>query len=696
MRSTIIRRRCASVVRLQLAESTQQQHYNSTTTSTTTAPPHSYLTDPLYPSSFHFTTLAAVVLGPTIRAPSTAGIDLTSDKTHIDTALGSSAQTAIIMNTDTPLFNLPNELFYNILSRLPPQDLALLSATCRVLYHHASDDRLWQAIVQDNVPGIDVASATLPLPITSFRELFLAHHPHWFLPRHKVWIGSESMAGKIVITRYDPRRACIEGYQLLAVKKDGPTGSPEVSALAEHDLFVSESDANADLNNQTVHVFSFEPDIHIHLDRPILNLDPWLAAPAQEQHDDAGPKFTFVNQDGPRPARPLRRTSTPSSRRDNAALPSAWVRPITMESGTVQNMNRMARQFLYARILAPEDERRGGTFHLLHELREDLPTAVSTELALSSCWPAPFSYEQLGAPPFLILPPRTTSASRNLDHIHLPYGMYRVWPPPNVPTQIPGSSAEHRVRCITARERTAYLRDEDYPRSISQVSDRAFHICSWMEPLHNWAMGVNNLPPAPGIGVGMGVGGNNDGPGASIMAEYTRMHAFSTIDPFYYTPTADKPFRGIWVGDYGGHGCEFLLIHQPETPHDVQGQDTGIAPQLETETDEAYATRRQHSRIYRGSLEAIKLTGDPNVPRGEYSFFAADLSAGRIMQKGQFAGARIVDSEGHVAGHGFRNDRFVASRLIIVSADRLAQFWTGSGYISHFHRVDIDRYTRPY
>ena len=601
------------------------------------------------------------------------------------------------MAAESPLFNLPNELLYNILSRLLPRDLALLSATCKLLLHHASDDRLWQAIIQENVPGVDIASVPLPLSLTTFRELYLTHHPHWFVPRHKIWIGSESMAGKIVIARYDPRRACIEGYQLLAVKREVPAGPAQVSALTEHDLYVGDGDG--DQNSQTVHVFSFDPDIHIHLDRPILTLAPWMRAPAEEQPEAAGPKVSFLNQDGPRPSRPPRRTVPSSLHRGHAAWASAWVRPITMEIGTDDDMNRMARQFMYARDLSADDERRGGTFRLRQDDRANPPAAVPAELALSSYGSAPFSHEQVSALPFLILPPTTTSASCNLDYIHLPYGMYRVWPPPNVPTQEPGSSAEHRVRCVTARERTTYLRNEDYPRTIEQVSDRAFHICSWMEPLHGWSPGVNNLSLTRGAAVGTvddGLNdGPNDGPEARIMAQYTRMHAFATIDPFYYTPTADKPFRGIWVGDYGGHGCEFLLIHQTDG-HGPQGQPADSGPQLETESDEAYAKRRQDSRIYRGSLEAIKLTGDPNVPRGEYSFFAADLSAGRIMKKGMFAGARIVDSEGHVAGHGFRNDRFVESRLIIISPDQLAQFWSGSGYISYFNRVDIDLYTKPY
>jgi hypothetical protein len=38
------------------------------------------------------------------------------------------------------------------------------------------------------------------------------------------------------------------------------------------------------------------------------------------------------------------------------------------------------------------------------------------------------------------------------------------------------------------------------------------------------------------------------------------VYTYATLDPKLYTPTEEKPYRGIWVGDYSGHGCEFLLV----------------------------------------------------------------------------------------------------------------------------------------
>ena len=78
------------------------------------------------------------------------------------------------------------------------------------------------------------------------------------------------------------------------------------------------------------------------------------------------------------------------------------------------------------------------------------------------------------------------------------------------------------------------------------------------------------------------------------------------------------------------------------------GSPTRAADERDSEDDPAC----------RGRIEAVKLTGDPNIPRGEYTFIAPDIGPGgliRVADEELFKGARIVKSVGHIAARGFRD-----------------------------------------
>ena len=259
---------------------------------------------------------------------------------------------------------------------------------------------------------------------------------------------------------------------------------------------------------------------------------------------------------------------------------------------------------------------------------------------------------------------------------------------------------------------------------------------------------------------------------------------WSTLLPHLYTPTPSKPYQGIFVGDYASHGCEFLLVmHTDRAPRhrrDTLDMDEGTTgenndndnsdnlrrrnyistvlaalreQQFIDEEDELTftdpAAARKHSTahstpaqratapnvpdpdgvIHRGALEAVKLTGDVNVPRGEHTFIADDIGEEgliRIAWEEPFKGARVVRSRGHVAARGFRDgklhlwppfdaksgcllrnlaelqpfcaymltttssDEFIPSQLFLISPDLLAQYWLPFGHISFYKRIDVD------
>lgn len=230
---------------------------------------------------------------------------------------------------------------------------------------------------------------------------------------------------------------------------------------------------------------------------------------------------------------------------------------------------------------------------------------------------------------FLLTKPMTDFRFNDYNLL-FPYGY--VWPPPAI-------SARHRLTGKPAGihhfsstigsimgQRGGSRSKEELPLRRSEISDQTFQIRQWME------MG----PPHIGIHLG------------------EEIVSYSTLDPILYTPTAEKPWRGIWVGDYSGHGCEFLLINQPD------GADEARTPLVRgeggTETEEAFQERFLRERVHRGRLEAIKLTGDPNVPRGEYTFVSDDLGENGfvgVAQEPPFRGTRVVKSKGHIAATGF-------------------------------------------
>lgn len=441
--------------------------------------------------------------------------------------------------------SLPSELIDAILSYLSPSDLVSVARTNRQLLTHAFSDHLWHVLVQSNVPGVPVGT---PYPCATFRELYQAHDPRWFLPRYKLWFCDWDLIGKVAIVRYDPRRGCIEGYQLLATRDEEPT---YMAWPLDDDVIIH----------------TFEPRVYLHLDKPMLQFH----------------------------ARSLENLMMQAARpQDGPTVTTLSVNEFSMSKGSSSS----------APTLPPRTNR----FHA--EVPMMCPPGTGTIAAdgmLTSL--------SLARP----LAPQEVAS---LSSFTFPYG--KIWPPPAIP-------ARHRV--AGTHGQPGSLAPSDRPLRRSEVSEQSFRIRSWHE-----------FRP---------------------LTLDDRVVTYSTLDPVLYTPTPDKPWRGIWVGDYSGHGCEFLLINQPD---DDAGDDAGDDADDESDehgeergeerggTKAELDARRRESRTYRGRLEAIKLTGDPNVPRGEYTFVADDLGKKglvTVIEADPFAGARVVRSKGHIAGAGF-------------------------------------------
>ncbi|KAM7191705.1 protein executer 2, chloroplastic [Naviculisporaceae sp. PSN 640] len=535
------------------------------------------------------------------------------------------------------LISLPPELIDAVLSLLSPIDLAFVSATCRLLYTHATADQIWQAIIQDHVPGIKV---TTPYPFESYIELFKAHDPHWFISKHKIWFSDGDLAGRLILTRYDQRRGCIEGYQLVAVS--------------------SRRNFQPWLADSQVMIHAFEPKVQLHLDKPIVHLSPVGRAdgPSEELASVAG--ITFIKLRGD----PAYTNSNPQGEASSSSL----------RIPTVYGEDSTERSSLANRFSAETSMETGSSDNAYCKL--------------------------------MLVRPLDHAEVVQRTALRFPYG--NIWPPPVIP-------ARHRAvgSGVTVNEVDLLTLVHEKPRTRQELSDQVFRIRKGlhMRIPHRELQGAARHLPIPGAAALANLA--RTGPAALLSMPAAlvstilptpldlnigeRVSTYSTLDPALYTPTEEKPYRGIWVGDYSGHGCEFLLINQPDDPPENRFDPESIQ-QREGESDEDFAKRKHDETVFRGRLEAIKLTGDPNVPRGEYTFVADDIGEEgfvTVVEHEPFTGTRVVKSKGHIAHTGFIDDQYIESQLLLISHDRLAQYWVGFGHISFFERVDIDKFLVP-
>lgn len=478
---------------------------------------------------------------------------------------------------------LPAEILQHILAFLPPVSLASLSRTCRLLRSHALNDLLWMTFVRNAVPGPGELES--PSPARSWRDLYIAHHPYWFLVQKKIWFADVQNNGLLILARYNSQNGCIEAFRVLA----------------EHGDHKYETWAY----NHEVIIHTFNPRVRLWLDDPVIQLGF-----DKEKYD---------------------------------------------------TKNRLQKE------TAMQTGKTHGICSMISLCRPILKTLQVPAMAL--------------------------------------------WPPAIIP-------ARERVRNASA---TKFRTEEHRPQTLDVMSDHAFRIRKWLDF-------SNLMQPLNAVRMG------------------EEVMTFSTLLEKSYMPTREKPWQGIWVGDYSGHGCEFLLVLQRDvsspmalsrTPstgslprgmviatadvdmglqdsdrfqYSVESLESQRVVPLDHAAETAGPSRWQPEDVFgnkydkevnghknardgdpaardseasfieapSGRLEAIKLTGDINVPRGEYTWIAEDIGPDgliRVANEQMFAGARTVKSWGHIAGREYRLDRFISSQLIMISHNSLAQYW---------------------
>lgn len=239
------------------------------------------------------------------------------------------------------------------------------------------------------------------------------------------------------------------------------------------------------------------------------------------------------------------------------------------------------------------------------------------------------------------------------------------------------------------------------PSNRHEISSNNFRIRKWAE----YGTSSSSSPSFSGTGsrisAALGIGlpwfmndnsSNNSSTSRDAMLRPRipeHIASYSSLPVESYTASAEKPWQGIWCGDYNGHGCEFLLITQPSQEdakplpagmdfmmsqvyggeHTEEERTNGTPPPditntttTDDETEVENAASSSSRRVQNldqgptGRLEAIKLTGDTNIPLGKYSFIAPDIGNEgliRVADEHPFQGSRVVRSAGHIAERGF-------------------------------------------
>lgn len=162
---------------------------------------------------------------------------------------------------------------------------------------------------------------------------------------------------------------------------------------------------------------------------------------------------------------------------------------------------------------------------------------------------------------------------------------------------------------------------------------------------------------------------------------WVRVQSFASPPPPAHPALAG--LCGVWMGEYGSHGLQLLLLSC-----DVSALTPLHAAHTSIRGPPADAARREAVALESLDLVAIKLTGDPNVPAGQVSFCVSAAPRPGAYRcrccygcacpgEGEPAVGAAYAARLQTAQHGFLNPRWNAAELAPLPDGSLLMVWTG-------------------
>ncbi|KAK5732943.1 hypothetical protein LTR17_010076 [Elasticomyces elasticus] len=558
------------------------------------------------------------------------------------------------------IVQLPAELVLDIFAYLEPLDLAAVAQTCKTLSTHSYDGKLWQPLINHNLPE----PIATPAPLKNFRELYIAHHPYWFLAKRRLWFSDGDHQGKLVAARYEPTTGCIAAYTVAAQR-------------GRHTLQFWEKD-------REVIIHSFSPKIMLDFGKPVLKLG-----------------LDSVRTDDQPNQEPSDRAYAPASN---------YSKEILMETATEAGLYS---SFMLCRSL-PENAIHEGAA-IWPPLRLPTPTRVrnDTTNGYQSSGHRPTRLDEVSDYHWRLRKwvefngRRATPRLLDIMSLHngLPAALGLAGPyyAANLSSSVGGGMGIRMPEDVTtfaALPTECFTATPQKPWQGLWCGDYSGHGCEFLLVQQPDKEDERPLPHGTNWLRHWFRGGRrgSESSGSSYASAEEEIPSFAAAQA---AAASSSTLGQEEIPESAIEQAQEELSTLEETYREQfdHEQERTLEPHavLEGFTEMPYQRTVEQVTDYQdvpsGRLEAIKLTGDPNIPRGEFSFLAPDIGHGgflRVADEEIFRGARVVRSAGHIAGRGFREDQYTPSQLIMISHDRLAQFWEGFGHISYYQRVDLD------